>query len=129
MYIDLSYYLGNGGVEMTDAAFFRVEYRARKTVDRFTQGRVKTMTEVPEAVQRLMVELITMEAGQGAELLKDQPVASFSNDGYSETYADPMTADRVAEIEENLVLEYLSDETDDTGTPLLYLGVSGCTMH
>lgn len=129
MYIDLSYYLGNGGVEMTDAAFSRVEYRARKIVDRFTQGRVKTMTEVPEAVQRLMVELITMEAGQGAELLKNQPVASFSNDGYSETYAEPLTADRVAEIEENLVLEYLSDETDDTGTPLLYLGVSGCTMH
>lgn len=129
MYIDLSYYLGNGGTEMTDAAFFRVEYRARKIVDRFTQGRVKTMTEVPEAVQRLMVELITMEAGQGAQLLENQPVASFSNDGYSETYADPLTADRVAEIEEDLVLEYLSDETDDTGTPLLYLGVSGCTMH
>lgn len=129
MYIDLSYYLGNGGTEMTDAAFSRVEYRARKIVDRFTQGRVKTMTEVPEAVQRLMVELITMEAGQGAQLLENQPVASFSNDGYSETYADPLTADRVAEIEEDLVLEYLSDETDDTGTPLLYLGVSGCTMH
>lgn len=129
MYIDLSYYLGNGGTEMTDAAFSRVEYRARKIVDRFTQGRVKTMTEVPEAVQRLMVELITMEAGQGAQLLENQPVASFSNDGYSETYADPLTADRVAEIEEDLVLKYLSDETDDTGTPLLYLGVSGCTMH
>lgn len=129
MYIDLSYYLGNGGTEMTDAAFSRVEYRARKIVDRFTQGRVKTMTEVPEAVQRLMVELITMEAGQGAQLLENQPVASFSNDGYSETYADPLTADRAAEIEEDLVLKYLSDETDDTGTPLLYLGVSGCTMH
>lgn len=129
MYIDLSYYLGNGGTEMTDAAFYRAEYRSRKIVDRFTQGRVKAMAEVPEAVQRLMVELITMEAGQGAELLENQPVASFSNDGYSETYADPLTAERVAEIEEDLVLEYLSDETDDAGTPLLYLGVSGCAMH
>lgn len=129
MYIDLNYYLANGGVEMTDAAFSRVEYRSRKIVDRFTQGRVKAMAEVPDAVQRLMVELITMEAGQGANMLDEKPVASFSNDGYSETYADPLTADRVAEIEEDLVIEYLSNEMDDTGTPLLYLGVNGCAIH
>lgn len=124
MYIELGYYLSEGGTEMTDAAFSRAEYRARKIVDRFTQGRVKTMAEVPEAVQRLMVELVSLEAGQGANLLDEKPVTSFSNDGYSESYADPLTADRVAEIEADLVLEYLSDETDDTGTPLLYLGVS-----
>lgn len=123
MYIDHGYYLANGGREMTEAAFSRNEFRARKLVDTLTQGRVKKMAEVPEAVQRLMVELVTMEENQGANLVEHQAVTSFSNDGYSESYADPLTADRVKELEADLVYQYLSDETDDGGTPLLYLGV------
>ena len=124
MYIDLTYYLNNGGKQsMTDAAFTRNEYRARKLVDKMTQGRVKKMANVPEAVERLMVELVTLEDNQGAELAEKQAVKSFSNDGYSETYADPLTGEQMKEIECNLISEYLSEETDDEGTPLLYLGV------
>lgn len=124
MYIDLTYYLQNGGkADMTDAAFSRSEFRARKLVDKFTQGRVKNMATVPEAVMRLMVELIALEVTQGAEIAENQVVTSFSNDGYSETYADPLTTERVKEIEVGLIFEYLSEETDDDGTPLLYLGV------
>ena len=123
MYIDLSYYLANGGTAMDDAAFTRNEFRARKIVDRLTQGRVKAMETVPEAVKRLMVELVTLESTQGAATLENQPVTSFSNDGYSETYAQPMTAETVKGIEMDLVVDYLADETDDHGTPLLYLGV------
>lgn len=124
MYIDLMYYTENGGKEMTGAAFSRVEYRARKIVDRYTQGRVQKMQEVPEAVKRLMVELITLEASQGGAVIDNPVVTSFTNDGYSETYAAPMTPERVKETEGNLIIEYLLSETDDTGTPLLYLGVS-----
>ena len=124
MYIDTLYYKSNGGKsDMTDAAFYRNEFRARKLVDRLTQNRVKNMAEPPEAVKRLMVELVSLESTQGAEIAENQPVTSFSNDGYSETYADPLTAERLKEIECNLVLEYLSEETDDRGIPLLYLGV------
>lgn len=123
MYIDLEYYRESGGKEMTDAAFFRNEFRARKRVDRLTQGRIKNMAQIPESVKRLMVELVTMESTQGAAVLDNQAVTSFSNDGYSETYADPLTEERVNEIECSLILEYLADEADDNGTPLLYLGV------
>lgn len=123
MYIDLTYYKDNGGREMTEAAFSQNEYRARKIVDRMTQGRVKAMAEPPEAVMRLMVELVTLEATQAGELAANQPVTSFSNDGYSETYAQPLTAETVKQIELDLVVEYLSDEADDKGTPLLYVGV------
>lgn len=123
MYIEISYYLANGGTEMDDAAFSRNEYRARKIVDRLTQNRVTKMQNVPEAVQRLMVELVTLEATQGAAALDNQPVSSFSNDGYSETYAQPLTAETVKQLEMDLVVDYLAEETDDTGTPLLYLGV------
>ena len=124
MYIELSYFLANGGTgEMDDAAFFRNDFRARKIVDRMTQGRIKTMHVVPEAVKRLMVELVTLEATQAGELAQNQPVTSFSNDGYSESYAQPLTAETVKGIEMDLVVDYLADETDDKGTPLLYLGV------
>lgn len=124
MYIDDLFYAANSGkADMDSAAFSRAEFRARKIVDRFTMGRVKAMREVPEAVKMLMVELITLEATQGADVAENQAITSFSNDGYSETYADPLTMERVKELEENLILEYLSDEVDDTGTPLLYLGV------
>lgn len=123
MYIDLTYYMENGGKEMTSAAFARNEFRARKMVDRVTQNRVAKMEEVPEAVKRLMVELITMEETQGAAVVEIQAVTSFSNDGYSQTFADPLTTERVKEIENDLILEYLSGETDDNGVPLLYLGV------
>lgn len=124
MYIDYVYFQEHGGTTgLTCAAFTRDEFRARKLVDRLTQGRVAKMKAVPEAVQLLMVELIQMEGTQGAALLDSQPVTSFSNDGYSETYADPLTADRVKELETDLILQYLSGEVDDNGTPLLYLGV------
>lgn len=123
MYIEMGYYLANGGQEMDYAAFSRNEYRARKIVDRLTQNRVTKMQNVPEAVQRLMVELVTMEATQGAAAMDNQPVSSFSNDGYSETYAQPLTAEMVKQLEMDLVVDYLAEETDDNGTPLLYLGV------
>ena len=123
MYIEIGYYLANGGTEMDDAAFYRNEYRARKIVNRLTQNRVTKMQNVPEAVQRLMVELVTLEATQGAAALDNQPVSSFSNDGYSETYAQPLTAETVKQLEMDLVVDYLAQETDDNGTPLLYLGV------
>lgn len=123
MYIDFDYYVCHSEKVLDDAAFTRCEFRARKLVDKLTQGRVQRMEQVPEAVKMLMLELITMEATQGAELLKNQLVTSFSNDGYSETYADPLTSERVKEIECELISEYLSEETDDNGIPLLYLGV------
>ena len=124
MYIDLTYYRNNGGkADMDDAAFSRNEFRARKIVDRLTQSRVKSMAAVAEAVKWLMVELVTLESTQGAEITERKCVTSFSNDGYSETYADPLTGEQVKEIECNLVSEYLSGETDDAGTPLLWLGV------
>ena len=123
MYIDLSYYKTNGGKAMEDTAFPKMEFRARMLLDKLTSGRIRTMKAVPEAVKRLMVELIGLEIGQGAEATERKSVTSFSNDGYSETYADPLTGEQVKEMQCSLISEYLAEETDDDGTPLLYLGV------
>lgn len=124
MYIDISYYKSNGGKgDMSDAAFSRYAFRAEKILDKYTQGRLKKMAVVPEAVKRLMVELVTLESTQGAEIAENRAVQSFSNDGYSETYADPLTTEKVKEIEVDLINEYLCDERTADGVPLLYLGV------
>lgn len=130
MYIDFAYYYSNGidpTSELSDympsTLFARSEFRARKIVDRVTQGRVKNMETVPEAVKLLMVELVNLEASRGTHYNSQQAVSSFSNDGYSETYVAPLTDEQVKEKEDRLILEYLSGEVDDNGVPLLYLGV------
>ena len=117
--------LGNGSMQQGFArigAYFTKE-AAIAAARGLTQGRIQKMKAVPETVKRLMVELIGLEIGQGAEATERKSVTSFSNDGYSETFADPLTGEQVKELECNLVSEYLSGETDDAGTPLLYLGV------
>ncbi len=121
MYLTLAEYEGMGGT-LDDAAFFRWEYSARALVDRHTFKRVSKMATTPESVKRLMFELVGMAEQQGKE--QETPsVTSFSTDGYSESYAKPMTAIEVANAMTALIVQYLSGETDDNGTPLLYRGV------
>lgn len=124
MYIDYAYYLQNGGsLDVDSAAFSRIVFRAEKIIDRYTQSRVRVMAEAPEAVKLLMVELVTLETTQAAAVAENQAITSFTNDGYSESYAEPLTTEKVKEIENNLILTYLMGEADDKGVPLLYLGV------
>lgn len=130
MYIDHAYYYSKTfrpeddcSDYIPDSVFCRSEFRARKIVDRVTQGRVKNMEKVPEAVKMLMVELVNLEASRCVHYNGKQAVSSFSNDGYSETYVAPLTDEQAKEKEDRLILEYLSDEVDDNGVPLLYLGV------
>ena len=123
LYLDYADYKGLGGAA-EEAAFTRLEYMAEKKIDRYTQGRVKAMGEVPEAVQRCMVEIINaMSVADPTKTASEVPLSGFSNDGYSESYAEPMTADRLESNLHGLIVDYLSTETDDNGTPLLWLGV------
>lgn len=101
--------------------FAEREFRAEKTVQKYTQGRAGRMERPSEAVKRLMVELIRLDAStasarSGAPLLR-----SFQTDGYSESY-ELASREDIAFLEEELVDQYLTDETDDNGTPLLYRG-------
>jgi len=130
MYIDRAYFITNGGSEtIAETAFTPLEYRARRTVDRLTQGRVKSMVAVPEAVKRLMVELVNVESVSGSKTLLNPAVSSFSNDGYSETFAEPATLENIEAAQTALVRQYLSGECDDYGTPLLWLGVDNATRR
>lgn len=123
MYLTYSTYAAMGG-SAGEPAFPRLAYLAGKKIDRYTQKRVQAMETVPEAVQRCMVDLIDALAKTDAPALASAaPLSGFSNDGYSETYQEPLTLESLESGLYRIISDHLAAETDDRGTPLLYLGV------
>jgi len=122
-YLTYEQYLAWGG-EMDAGAFGLAEIRARARIDAMTQGRAQHMAGVPEQVQAAMMEIIRVDSVYSAGAQASAPVvASFSTDGYSESYGGAES--RTAAIEKQLTasIEALLDGlTDDEGVPLLYAG-------
>ena len=123
MYISFSEYSDMGGA-VSEAAFPRLEFLAEQKIDRYTQSRVKAMDTVPETVKYCMVDLVDAPSKIDlAETAVSAALASFTNDGYSETYAEPATA----QTQENglyaIIVNWLAATKNDNGVPLLYLGV------
>lgn len=123
-YLTYAQYQAWGG-GLTEPAFNLAEIKARSRIDAMTQGRVAYMAQVPEQVQAAMMEIITVDGTYSASAQAAAPVAaSFTTDGYSESYGSAET--RTAAIEKQLTgsIETLLDGvTDDDGVPLLYAGV------
>ena len=119
-YLTYEQYQAWGGT-LEEAAFNLAEIKARARIDAMTQGRVAQMASVPEQVQAAMMEIIQVDSTYSAAA----PVAaSFTTDGYSETYGS--VESRTAAIEKQLTasIETLLDGiTDDDGVPLLFAGV------
>lgn len=126
MYLSYEEYQAFGGA-MTEEAFTVAELMARKKIDSLTQGRVARMAEVPSEVKVAMMQIIQTDSAFGAAAQASAPVvASFSTDGYSESYGG--VGERAAAAETKLratLRELLYGVTDDEGTPLIYAGV-GC---
>ena len=123
-YLTYEQYQAWGGT-LTEAAFNLAEIRARARIDAMTQKRVAYMQTVPEQVQAAMMEIITVDGTYSAAAQAAAPVAaSFTTDGYSESYGS--AENRTAAIEKQLtasILTLLDGITDDDGVPLLYAGV------
>ena len=123
-YLTYEQYQAWGGA-LAEAAFNLAEIKARSRIDAMTQGRVAHMATVPEQVQAAMMEIIQVDGTYSAAAQAAAPVAaSFTTDGYSESYGSAES--RTAAIESQLTasIETLLDGlTDDEGTPLLYAGV------
>lgn len=114
MYLTYADYESMGGT-LKQAVFQRLEFKARSLVDTRTFGRLKGLTEAPEAVKRLIFELVAVSEAD----IAGGAVTSVSNDGYSETYAVVNNEEKAL----NLIAAYLSTERTADGTPLLYRGV------
>ena len=123
-YLTYAQYTAWGGT-LGETAFVLAEIKARARIDAMTQGRVARMAAVPEQVQAAMMDCITVGQTYSAAAQAAAPVAaSFTTDGYSETYGS--AEGRTAAIEKQLTagIETLLDGvTDDEGTPLLFAGV------
>ena len=123
-YLTYAQYQAWGG-GLSESAFNLAEIKARARIDAMTQKRVTYMREVPEQVQAAMMEIIAVDGTFSASAQASAPVAaSFTTDGYSETYGSAES--RTASIEKQLTasIETLLDGvTDDDGVPLLFAGV------
>lgn len=114
MYLTYDEYKAYGGT-LSESDFDRFSFRASSEINNATFGRCKLLAEIPESVKRCEFELIgyiSKNTNNGAV----SGVASFSNDGYSVTYADKKTAQ--AQISD-IIYTYLADDDND----LLYCGV------
>ena len=124
MYLTYDEYAMYGGT-MSEADFPLAEFKARKRIDYLTDSRVEKMAEVPEAVKLAMVSIIKADSAVGVDAQAGAPlVASFSTDGYSESYGS--AADQTANVERQLTAEVrqlLYGVKDDDGVPLLYRGL------
>ena len=124
MYLTYAQYQTWGGT-MTEAAFNLAEIKARARIDAMTQGRVAYMQTVPEQVQVAMMEIIIVDNTYSAAAQAATPVAaSFTTDGYSESYGSAES--RTAAIEKQLttsILALLDGVVDDNGVPLTFAGV------
>lgn len=123
-YLTYQEYTVYGGT-IAQTAFPTAEFKARKRIDYLTDCRVQAMATVPEAVKLCMTSIINADAAQSADALASSPlVASFTNDGYSESFGSAV--EQTAVMQEALdrqIKEMLYGETDDNGTPLLYRGL------
>ena len=123
-YLTYEEYRSYGG-NLEGTAFQRLEFKAEKKIDNETFGRLKKEAEISETVKRLIFELIGIfnNADYSSEDFAPTPT-SESNDGYSVSYASNsfITADMVDDKANELIAEYLSEEKDSKGTPLLYCG-------
>lgn len=119
MYLSYSEYTAMGGT-ITEAAYTRFEFKARKSIDYYTFNRLVSLTERPEAVRMCMFELInTIEQSDGAT----GAMSSERIGDYSVSYASNST-DIVNTALSDCINEYLANEKLAGGTPLLYMGVS-----
>lgn len=122
-YLTYGDYQTYGGT-LSPADFMQAEFDARKRVDRLTDMRVRYMAEVPEAVKRCMMSLITIGTAAGAEAQISSPtVTSFNNDGYSESYGHALSAEEAAAEMDKIIMTDLYGEVNDYGVPLLFRGV------
>ncbi len=114
----LSYeeYIKYGG-KLDKPTFENYSFDAFAKINAATHGRIK---EPSEAVKRCLKKLIDIIAK--FDITNDN-VSSWSNDGVSQSFVSISAEEQEKEIKK-IIYNYLINETDNNGVPLLYLGVS-----
>lgn len=114
MYLDYEKYKSYGG-NLSDTDFGRFSFRAGCEINNATLDRCKSLdeTQISEEVKRCefeLIEYLSKNAKNGSTLA----VSSFSNDGYSVSFADQKSAEQQIH---DIIYTYLAN------TDLLHCGV------
>lgn len=117
MYITYEQYRDLGG-GLDEAAFNIYGYEAEAKVNAKTHGRIDPQN-VTEPVKRCIARLASIMAQ--ADISTDK-VTSWSNDGVSESIKD-VSVQEYNDKMDGIIRDYLANEVDANGVPLLYLGV------
>ena len=121
IYLTYEEYTGMGGIcDLT--AFNRNIDRACGVIDNATHNRIEYMAEVPQGAKALCRDLVEyLVRNDTTEIAVTSRSQSAGGVSESESYATK-TADDVYSDIQNMIYDYLGNETDDNGTPLLYKG-------
>lgn len=115
MLISYDEYTNYGG-SINEAAFNTYGYEAERKLMSETHGRINTVTE---PIARCLVRLTDILSK--CDVAQDK-VTSWGNDGVSQSVKE-VSAEEYTTKADNIIREYLSEEVDENGVPLLYLGV------
>ena len=109
-----------GTLDLT--AFNRNIDRACGVIDNATHNRIDCMADVPQRAKALCRDLVEYLArNDTTEIAVTSRSQSAGGVSESESYATK-TADDVYGDIQNILYDYLGNEKDDKGTPLLYRG-------
>jgi hypothetical protein len=120
IYLTYEQYKEIGGT-LEKTAFVRNNDRACGIIDNATHNRIECMAEVPQRAKALcrdLVEYLVENNGVKIVTSKSQSAGGVSE---SENYATKTSDDVYGDIQ-NIIYDYLGNEKDDKGTPLLYRG-------
>ena len=119
-YLTYEEYSNMGGV-LDLTAFNRNIDRACGIIDNATHNRIECMAEIPQKVKAGCRDLIEYLVENNTTKIVTSKSQSAGGVSESESYATK-TADDVYGDIQNIIYDYLGNEKDKKGTPLLYRG-------
>ena len=126
MYLTYEEYTGMGG-GASQSAYPRLEAKAAALLNRMTFGRLAGSEAVSESVKYCMFDLIgAIEAEESlGGIAAGREISAMSNDGVSVSFSASGSGGARAGAAKYAAIarDWLANETDACGIPLLYAGV------
>ena len=119
-YLTYEEYSNMGGV-LDLTAFNRNIDRACGIIDNATHSRIECMKKVPQKVKPLCRDLLEHLVENNSTKIITSKSQSAGGVSESEGYATKTADDIYGDIQ-NIIYDYLGNEKDDKGIPLLYRG-------
>lgn len=123
-YLGYDEYLLLGGT-LEETPFDILELEARKSIDKYTFGRLKDLEEQINEVKICEYKLIELLDTYNSYNTQNKSISSENTDGYSVSYSGASENVLKAKINDikGIIKTYLAECYLEDGTPYLYVGV------